>query len=409
MDKPSEEFLAWDHKLFCSTDNAVHLSKEYERHDEELKGEDFSKMFVNNVNTLLQGDESFSLYLDAKISPDGRGHATNVIDGGEQSFKTYIEVCNINNFDGSTLDFRNLSIGILEIVTSPTIVRLRFRNCNISRLTVSKPPQNDNEYLSTAPITLNLQDTNIGKLNFEGGTVSEFIMKKGFIIELNCPAPHETNPFSGNVIIQDVFIPASRRDYLPDGVEMLSSDITIDGINIPAIHTKYKYLNAQPFRNFRHHLKSLENTPMSNLFHSLELRAERMTDPLPNKTISYLYDLFSEYGSSILRPFLWLIGFWIASTSLFYFTDGLENICSKCNLYSGWREIFLETGWWPTLSKAMYQSLVNIANPLGIFGVKSFLVPKYGLLVVWSIVHSLFSVAFITLTIFSIRRRFKLQ
>ena len=312
---------------------------------------------------------------------DANGYGNELfINDKSLSEINFINTIHISNKDIQLFEFENINIPTLYIHHQCTSINIKLTKCNIGTLIIEGYPNTKHH---TRNFIIN--NTNIGTLTLKEFCVHSFSMKGGSILNIECPNVNEDAPFIGDVSFKDVFLPIGNL-------------YSVDRFTI------------QGYRNIQYHLQNMQATLASNLFHTLELRAERKFEPKTNKTISYLYDWFSEYGSSILKPFMWLFSFWIISIAIFYLTDGLETLDPKATkLYVGWRNIFTEIGAWAILSKSMYQSLINIVNPLGIFGVKSLLIPKYGILTVWSIIHSLFSVTFITLTLFAIRRRFKLQ
>ncbi len=381
MDKPSKEFLDWSSKLVATPKITFSIQEVWKTCNATYK-ENFSENFFKQISENLQGKESFDLALDMDI---GSALIEPTIDGKKRNYNTIIETCRIDFHLTEILTFKNLSIRNLLIFNNTRYNSLKFYNCNIANLMLSKNSKKGGIPEEKQSVSINIIDSFLGDFSIGSSIIESLNVTNGFILEFTCPPPHKINPFNGSVEFNNVYFPTNKEKLI--------------------------YRDAQPFRNMRYHMKMLENTPMSNFFHTLELRAERNNDTQTNKAFSYLYDWFSGYGSSILKPFLWLLGFWLTSVTLFYFTDGLTTLetTKTNNLYIGWRSIFLESGQWATLSKAMYHSLIDIANPLGIFGAKSLLVPTNGWLAAWSIFHSLFSVIFITLTILSIRRRFKLQ
>lgn len=197
-----------------------------------------------------------------------------------------------------------------------------------------------------------------------------------------CPPPKSDNPFTGSVNFKNVFFPEDTKDYLLRG--------------------------AQPYRNMRHHLTTLENAQMANVFHRLELIIERETDTPINKFISHIYQLLSDFGSSTLRPMLWLLALFVITFLAARYGDGVALAASQTQ-FTGWRELLLTSNTEHERYRALLFASQNMVNPLGILGIKSLVVAKSGLLAIWAGFHSLLSVILITLFIFAVRRRFKLN
>ncbi len=192
--------------------------------------------------------------------------------------------------------------------------------------------------------------------------------------------PKTPNPFASSVAFEDTFFPRHTSKYFID--------------------------NAQPYRNMRHHLMSLENETTASMFHSLELAIERENDPPLNKFLSICYEMLSDYGASITRPLNWLTGILLISLLVIGGNDG-ASLAMKIDTYQGWQEALTD----PEAKFARATTLIGhyIFNPFGILGTKSLVVPSNGFFLFWVMLQSLFSTTFITLTILAIRRRFKLK
>ncbi len=125
----------------------------------------------------------------------------------------------------------------------------------------------------------------------------DLIISGGGILAIECPNPATRMVFSGDVVIRDnVFLPKK------------------DGIY------KRKKIGFQPWSNAREQLAKLGNINAASKFHSVQLRLERPSLPTSLWIVSWAYDIFSDFGNSIVRPFVWLCAFWIASFSAWFFT-----------------------------------------------------------------------------------------
>lgn len=266
------------------------------------------------------------------------------------------------------LKLQNLRIG--QLICHTGGVKLRIVDCDISRF-----------HVHARAVDVRTTDTNIGSLDLSDFALRHFEMERGSLLNVQCPPPDGDNPFTGTVVFRNVFFPRDRKNYLLEG--------------------------AQPYRNLRHHLRSLENAQMANLLHSAELAVERQDDTWPNRVISWLYELFSDFGSSALRPLLWLIGFVGVSFVWTYMSAGAV-LASEEKLI-GWQEIFLRKDCAGDVLRSLYLAFQPIANPIGIFGKDPILVARFPSLAIWLSIQGMLSVVLIALTIFAIRRRFKIS
>jgi hypothetical protein len=176
---------------------------------------------------------------------------------------------------------------------------------------------------------------------------------------------------------------------------------------LPRVPHKYLITGPQPYRNLRSHLRKLENSQAANFLNSAELAMERHTDRRTNRLLSRLYELFSDYGGSTLRPVLWLLALWCISFVMVFAADGAQ--CVTGVDYTGWREVLKEPGYSGRAWKALVLSGQQIGSPLTLLGAKTLLVPTTWWLAGWSVVHSLLSVILIALFLLAVRRRFKMQ
>lgn len=229
-----------------------------------------------------------------------------------------------------------------------------------------------------------LKECSIGQVVFTD--VSHLQVENGFILDFDCPIPGKPSPFTGSISFNNVFIPRDTKNYLLSG--------------------------PQPYRNIRHHLKSIENGQLANFFHSAELAVERENDTPFNKLISHMYEKLSDFGASALRPIIWWFVIGFISTLLIYNVDGAVNAFSdESGRYVGWRSIFKSNDHivWNDFYRSTYLSFQTMLNPLGVLGIKSLVIPAYGWLVTYLLFQGLLSAALIALMVFAIRRRFKIS
>ncbi len=274
------------------------------------------------------------------------------------------------------LEIDNLSIGSVEVSENNIpIDGLIFKNCRIQKLILS----------SHACVTL--QDVSIGELQFKnlGGfnerrlvAVKYLKVSGGCILNIDCPLPHADNPFDGSVIIKNVFLPRTSKEF--------------------------PIRDSQPYKNITHHLRAIENTQAANIFHAAELAIERELLGWSNKLVSYIYEYSSDCGASWFRPFLWWFGILLISAGGIWYVDGAV-LTLEHDAYKGFRNSLVDCA----PARAFYLSLQSMANPLGLFSSKALVIAKSGGLAIWLVIQSIISVVLITLMISAIRRRFKIQ
>lgn len=334
---------------------------EYHHKHREGTVEAKTNSFFKLIRDRLSPDQALAIVLNNPIAPRAQ-------EIGRSDIRSEIEYLYVNC--PVSLRLVNLSIGILQIDGSTTI-QTELERCDVAQLRVG-----------SVRAELRTKQTNIGVLYLHANSLDHFEMVGGCLLNIYCPSPGEPNPFTGTVSFSaDVFFPRDRHRYLLKG--------------------------PQPYRNLRHHLRDLENAQMANLIHSAELAVERDDDSLPNRIISRLYELFSDFGSSALRPLVWLVVFAVVSFSATYFTSG-ATLTLQPNQYVGWQSIFLRTDCVGDAFKALYLSIQPVANPLGIFAKTPLLIAKSPWLALWLSFQGFVSVVLIALTIFAIRRRFKI-
>jgi hypothetical protein len=287
---------------------------------------------------------------------------------------------------GQNLDSHILSLSIertmeleLSSLLAGTIhigavgVKLHMDNCSIARLRIP-----------VGAVEVTLLDTHIGNLEIAPAALKHYEMKGGSMLNVSCPPPSGGNPFTGTVSFKNVFFPRKRKVFILQG--------------------------PQPYRNMRHHLRNLENAQMANLIHSAELAVEREDDSWINRILSYLYEWLSDFGSSALRPLLWQGFLFFLSMSLILNSDGaVPALPEPSSALVGWQTILQDPSLSGNYARAVYLALQPVVNPIGIFGPKSLLVPRYPWLVVWLSLHGVMSVILLALLVFAIRRRFKIQ
>lgn len=323
-----------------------------------------AEKFAAEINQALKTGSKLGINLN-----DERGRENIVFRQEQVNYDQDIALLEISAYTGS-LTFEQLSIGHCLISAAHREFVIILRNCVIRRL----------EIHGCKSVTL--VNCQVGTLGLNNASLQHFDMRGGCILDIECHPPWEKSPFTGSVSIIDVFLPRDPEKYL---------------IKTP-----------QPYRNLRAHLRRLENSQGSNLIHSAELAIERVTDNRTNKLLSHLYEQFSDFGSSALRPLVWLSLLWLVSFIVIFISDGAALAFAKED-YTGWRSLLTCTDTAGQVSRAAVLSLQQLASPLTILGAKPLLIPEYLWLAVWSVIHSLLSVVLLALFVLAVRRRFKMQ
>ncbi len=267
-----------------------------------------------------------------------------------------------------------VSVKQLYVIAGPGVI-LRATDCNIAHLWIQS---------MGASVQLRLDQSNVGTLQVVSDALNHFEMQAGSLLNVNCPPPTGGNPFTGTVVFtKDVFFPRRRNVYILPG--------------------------PQPYRNMRYHLRSLENAQMANLIHSAELAVEREDDSRMNRILSHFYEWMSDFGSSSLRPLVWQGALFLLSFFLILCSDGAVH-ASQGPEYElvGWQQVLIDPYWGPWV-RAAYLALQPLVNPIGIFGPRSLLIPRFPWLAVWLSVAGILGIVLLALFIFAIRRRFKIQ
>jgi hypothetical protein len=323
------------------------------------------EQFFKRIEASLRGEGGpFAVVINVGVEA---GRELKIV-GPDAPSDSYIQSLGVE-VGSLTLTLSNMSIK--DLYVNASAVNLRLNNCNIRSLRVQLSRNAD----------IRLAKSNVGTLEIQGNSIGYYEMQGGSLLNVACPPPESDNPFSGTVsFTPDVFFPRERDRYVLPG--------------------------PQPYRNLRFHLRALENAQMANLIHSAELAVERQDDTWTNRRISQLYEWMSDFGSSALRPFLWLLLLYVSSVYAIFCSDGAE--VSDRSALVGWQHDLIDPAW-GEYTRAFYLALQSFVNPVGIFGPKYLLVPKSTLLAAWLSVHGFLSLILLALLIFAIRRRFKIQ
>jgi len=234
-------------------------------------------------------------------------------------------------------------------------------------------------------VAVDIQDSQIGRLKLgTNGKIGALAIKNSSILDFVTPTAGESNPFSAGVTIgRDVWMPTTTRG-------MMLSD-------------------AQTYRNVRHHLRAIDNSHAADFFHALEMRTEREHDSFGNILISYLYEWFSNFGGSYVRPIILLVCLSLITFSIVFATGGaVLGYDQSSSVYSGWRS-YLLSGDNVQAWRAAYIAIESALNPVGLFNSRPLVLANSGASAIWVAVARVLSVVLVTLSVLAIRRRFRMQ
>jgi len=275
-------------------------------------------------------------------------------------------VVGINPFKISGAIIRNLT---LQSNNHETIIR----DCYIDKLNVTHSPNN-----------LVLIDCLIGTLTLGSGVLFDFTVTGGTIRSIVCPASDNDNPFTGSVTFMDVEWPTQR----------MKSKL---------------FKGPQQYRNLRAHLRKLENVPEASRMRALELASERETDTGINKRVNWLYGAISDYGRSPARPFILAVILYLLTANLVFYFDASVLGMKNLEVYTGWRSALICNDQAAKWTQAYFLPLQSMINPGGIFGAKMLVVATSGWWQTATVIQGLICDLFLAMSVFAIRKRFKIQ
>ena len=298
------------------------------------------------------------------------------------NLKINVEEINISGEFGHIIGFIGIELPIKCKIENCTIYNLNIRNkttihienCFIKKIDLKEKSG------PTSGLAISMVNCCVGELRLNSGALSELNTRNCLIGKITCPVPTLENPFKGPVSLT-----GTRFSNLP----LLMSDV-------------------QQYRNLRYHLSSLENTLAEGIVHSKVLRMERAEQDVVNRIISYLYQIFSDFGNSTVRPLVWLFATTLASCLLVYFADGAVQTADS-GAYIGWRNSITERGEVGRITRSMLLGTQSLVNPLGIFSYRSLVVPSNNWIAGSILFQGILSPVLLFLFIFALRRRFKMK
>ncbi|MDH5328270.1 MAG: hypothetical protein OEZ68_22005 [Gammaproteobacteria bacterium] len=365
--RAKEEFLDWCKQIPSPPyyDSQIVLS-------EFLKGKTTSNDPFSEFVLEVSNNYYDQITLNVKI---GRGEyvLSECQTSKSRPMKQLAISCGIN----TKLKLENMYIEHMHINLTDLHLVMEITGCKIGEINILT--SNDGRKFSSK-----ISNTFIGKLVLNPDVINNFKIHSGFVGNMECPPPGSNNPFSGSIKF------SNNTDFPTK---------PIDGF----------IQGAQPYKNIQHHLRALDNNLAADIFHSLEMRMERHYDSRWSNVFNWFYGAISNYGASIGRPILWLVGLFLLTSVAIYGIDGTEKAASD-DQYHGWQRKLIDPDKNDArMAKAFYLTASYTVNPLGVFKTKNLVVPKDYLALAISTVYSVFSSASFTLLILAIRRRFKLK
>jgi hypothetical protein len=279
--------------------------------------------------------------------------------------------------EGAIVRLTNLNIRKLAIFSDYPVLPVHIDNCWIDEVKLGHNP-------SSCRIDLLLENTWIGWLDFSGCKLSSAQLLSGGLLSIHCPLADEPNPFRGSVNI-------GRKFYLPRKDSEYKN-------------TAFGHL---PWTSLRMHLAAVGNLAAAGRAHSVELRFERATAPLPTRVVSWFYSVLSDYGNSIGRPisllFLsWYIGFLIIAIS-----EGAK-LAQTPEKYLHWRAALADSS--PQFD-FLRMALLSIQPvlPLGLFQREPLVEAATPWLASIQSVQSYLSALLLLLLALAVRRKFRIS
>jgi hypothetical protein len=156
-------------------------------------------------------------------------------------------------------------------------------------------------------------------------------------------ALHENSSFDGakfsivpEAMVAEQEAPARPRELLAS----MRGDIANKSLSFPSLKTYWRSMQKaralesarmaryeRAYNALRQRAEEINNAKYERVFHTYELRARRRRRdrdaPYVERVLSQIYDLTSEYGQSITRPLLCVLGLWALLGFVYWFVAGV--------------------------------------------------------------------------------------
>ena len=367
--KPPQRFLEWIVRIQNrGPGELIHLSQCRNQHGNYERTQALID-FQRKVKSALDERNEVSFVVDDNLQSE-------LVFEGDPTDNTrkFISQAELRSF-GNVVTFRNLSAKNLTVVTQGPKDKLVIENCFFDSLCIISEPD----------CSFVIKQSWFNKINLPQGRsrIRNFEIYGGGVLNIACPPLDCGNPFSGPVILKDVYLPHRSK---PGQIE-----------------------SAQPMRNLRAHLMNLGNVQAASVVHSAELAIEREEESSrANRIFSWLYEVSSDFGASTMRPLALMLAFTVSTFLLALFFDTAV-IQLPQDEYQGWQQpLAHDRSPYGDSLRAITLATQPITNPLGIFGSKGLMVASSGLMELWLASQGIVLPVLIAMFIFAPRRRFKM-
>lgn len=225
-------------------------------------------------------------------------------------------------------------------------------------------------------IRMDLANSWIGRLTFaSGGSATMLKVSGGGILEI-VQSDVSADTFTGDVAFENVFIP---RFEGPHSRQQL-----------------------QPLRTLRSNLIRLRNYRAAGIFHGVELALERKRLSWIGKIVNWLYEVGSDYGTSIKRPVFWFLFLWATSATLGWVADSILWEGSDAQGWHRWLQM-------SSAFRSFIYPITLIVNPFGIVTSAPQMYAANPWIAITLTLNAILMALAAALFFLSIRRSFKLE
>jgi hypothetical protein len=251
------------------------------------------------------------------------------------------------------------------------------------------------------PARVVLENCYVGIL--ECVTVNDLRITGGALISVRAVPFQQTDasvsPFKGRVTMSEVYIPRDEVEA-PNFLYVANE----------SQNTAKRHKMIYEYRNFRSWLSLQNLSAVAGIFQAAELALSRKSEPAVTKGLNFIYEIISDYGNSIGRPFKWIIAIYAVFAALIYFADSVEvRGCGISPPTFQMPSLFQIDLCYNSFYVPLLYPIFTILNPLNLFQNAATIVPKS---VGFSILHAFLSICGITSVAafaLAVRRKFKLE
>jgi len=335
---------------------------------EEEHWEVYKEGILTNIERLDRGEVSVTL--DNPV--DSSFEKLFDIDG--RNIRPEIRVKSIVLKKGPPrIRLRNFGVDVIVLQNVGSIQEVIISDCHVAHLWCQEAPE------KSWPSNLSIVSSMIGKISLKSRSVANFLIESSEIFALSVPFPHETSPLLGDSNFR--YVKFSNRPF------------------------ENSISTVQACRNLRYHLAIMQNHKCAAILHAEVLREERKRDEFQFKLLSYLYQLFSNFGLSIWRPIGGIVALFLATTFMAYFLNGA--VVNKSVDSSGWKSMLVSED--SRSARALLLSTQTMVNPLSVTSSRNLVDPENSIVLLFVFVQAFFTPVFLVFFLVAVRKRFKLQ